>query len=116
MMRDSNSAHIFLRTFDLPDIHFASISGPDAVQNGFSATRVARFEDLDTIALNRWYAQCRQVAASPSSRDCWLEIDGKVYMIWGTTIRKRNDLDEDNAPVERWEFSFDEMKRFSPVC
>lgn len=112
---DINSERIFLRTFDLPDIHFTSVSGPETGENAFSATRVARYEELDTIALNRWYAQCSHHSA-PSSRDCWLEIDGKVYMVWGTTIRKRNSLDNDNAPVERWEFSFDEMKKFSPVC
>ena len=107
-----NSEAIFIRTFDLPDIHFSSVSGLEAPGNSFTATRIAQAEEVDSIAINRWYEQTKRASDDVPRRDCWLEIEGKIFLVWGTNIKARKYIDTDGEPLEKWEFSFVELRKY----
>lgn len=107
----SNNSGIFIRTFDLPDIHFASISGLEAPGKNFSGTRVCKLEEVDSIALNRWYEISKKEKRQELRKDCWLEIEGKIFMVWGMNIQARKYVNNTGIAQEKWEFSFSEMKR-----
>lgn len=113
MKNTQNSEAIFIRTFDLPDIHFTSVSGLEAPGNHFSATRVCQVEEVDSIALDRWYEQTKNKQVEVPRRDCWLEIEGKIFLVWGTNIKTRKYLDDaGEETLEKWEFSFDELRKY----
>ncbi len=115
MSDEQQKRKVLLRTFDLPDIYFISVAGLDDENQTFSAERLAGDKGIDAIALNRWYEQSRLAADAEARRDCWLQIDGRIYVIWGASIMARNDIGENGGSLERWEFSFDEMRRYSPT-
>jgi hypothetical protein len=115
MREDTERKKALLRTFDLPDIHFNAVVGLEASGNTFSAERTASDEGLSAVALDRWYEQSRLAADAEARRDCWLQIDGRIYVIWGASINAKKDIARDGGSLERWEFSFDEMRRYRPI-
>ncbi len=115
MNGNAEEAKILLRTFDLPDIYFASVSELDEHEKTFTAQRSANGESLDSLALSRWYEQSKLASDAEARRDCWLQINNKIYVIWGASIQARKDVDNGQGSVEQWEFSFDEMRRYCPT-
>ena len=115
-MKNEIAKHaVLLRTFDLPDIHFSAVTGLDSGEHTFSAERVTDDGELDSMALDRWYKQSQLAVEAASRRDCWLQIDGRIYVIWGATIQARNDIELKGGSCERWIFSFDEIRRYRPT-
>jgi hypothetical protein len=115
MIDEQQTQKVLLRTFDLPDIYFLSVKGLDSDDHSFSAERSSGEQSIDSIALDRWYEQSRLAADAQARRDCWLQVDGRIYVIWGASIRARSDIDNDGGSRERWEFRFDEMRRYRPT-
>ena len=103
-----------LRTYDLPDIHFSEVSVAEGADNTFRALRRPGINDLDSLALNLWYEQSRSDAAKRSRRDCWLQIEDRIYVIWGADIVSRRNLESAGSPLEQWEFRFDEISSYRP--
>lgn len=112
MSAEKNSQSVFLRTYDLPDIHFVGVSDPDNDSKQFTAIRVPAEDEIDSIALNRWFEQSKLKDGNFRRRDCWLEIDGKVYMLWGTSVLSRKPVNSSGANEVSWKFRFSEMKVF----
>jgi len=115
MSNEQQKQKVLLRTFDLPDIYFISVAGLDGENHTFSADRLAGEKGIDAIALDRWYKQSSLEADAEARRDCWLQVDGRIYVIWGVSIATRKDVGENGGSRERWEFSFDEMRRYRPT-
>lgn len=106
---------VLLRTFDLPDIHFASVTGLDNGGNRFLALRSVGSDSIDAMALGRWHEQSKLAEDAEARRDCWLQINDRIYVIWGASIAARKDVDDEDGILEQWEFSFDEMRRYRPT-
>ena len=103
-----------LRTYDLPDIHFAEVSGLRSDDNTFLALREGAGNDLDSLALNLWYEESMQEMETGPRRDCWLQIGDRIYVVWGARIVSRTNLNKTGGRLEQWEFSFDEMSSYRP--
>lgn len=110
MRAEKNSQSIFIRTYDLPDIHFTAVAGLGNGSKQFTAVRVPAKDEVDSIALNRWFEQSHLENGGFRKRDCWLEIDGKVYMLWGTSLLSKKPVDNGGSKKESWDFRFNEMK------
>jgi hypothetical protein len=115
MNTEQQKQKILLRTFDLPDIYFMSVAGLEGGGHTFSADRPVDEKGIDSVALDRWYEQSRLAADAQARRDCWLQVDGRIYVIWGASIKARSDVNNGGGSHERWEFSFDEMRRYRPT-
>lgn len=114
MNRDTDAA-IFMRTFDLPDIHFSEISGLSGDEKRFVAVRPADTGEIDSIALNRWFEQALTAKNTKTERDCWLQVDNTVFIAWGASVMARHVDGDNGKPVERWEFSYSELKKYGPA-
>ena len=115
MRNENEKSAVLLRTFDLPDIHFSAVTGIDNGEHTFSAERSTGDGELDSMALDRWYKQSQLAADAASRRDCWLQVDGRIYVIWGAKIKARNDVVLNGGSCECWIFSFDEIRRYKPT-
>jgi len=115
MKAEKEKQKVLLRTFDLPDIHFTAVSGLENNTHTFFADRSSGQDGIDAMALDRWYEQSRMAADAAARRDCWLQIDGRIYVIWGASIKARTDIDSNSGTRERWVFSFDEIRRYKPT-
>ena len=114
MLRADEAKKVMLRTFDLPDIRFENVSGLDGGGDSFFAER-RRGGGLDATALDRWFEQSRLVADAEARRDCWLQVGDKVYVVWGAAVKARADVGNGADPLERWEFSFSEIRLYDPL-
>jgi len=111
MSKKAEKNRIFLRTFDLPDIHFASMDEPDEACNSIRLFRDPGGCGLDAEALSRWYEQSKGAKAR---RDCWLQVGSRIYVIWGAAIAEHVSGARERSELEQWKLSFDEMRRYRP--
>lgn len=114
MEKENRHKEALLRTYDLPDIHFSEVTVRNGAGNTFRALRCPGKDDLDSLALNLWYEESRPAAVARSRRDCWLQVEDKIYVVWGAVIISRRRVDKSGEPLEQWEFGFDEMSSYRP--
>jgi hypothetical protein len=70
-------------------------------------------DQIESLALNKWFDQARRSADGNQRRDCLLDVDGDQFLMWGAAITARKLLENNGATMEKWEFSFDELREYS---
>ena len=112
MKNNKKDDSIIIRTYDLPDIHFTRITGLDDSNNEITGLRNINEDEVDSIALRRWFEQAKLKIEKFSHRDCWLQIDGKIFLLWDTTITNKQYVEESSGSMEQWNFSFREIRPY----